>query len=251
MLHCEILNRLRHEKPEKYRSTKKFEFRKSPIHVISTNDPKARSVELSPQISISSDNADDSDPILASVAGRGVATSRIQLSALEIETDSPREDHTTANEGDAYTMDSLIRVLDDGNTALPHVLISLALEEEQLPDFEQCRRWLQDFPALARFAKVQGIYRSNSTLLIVSLPVVIWDWIPDDFACFFIGYIHSRNLVEKIREEDCNCWVDVNSSEEGLDCNFPITRHATVKPDIESSDSNSPQLQLRVLLGLK
>jgi hypothetical protein len=50
MLHCEILNRLRHEKPEKYRNNKSFEFRKSPIHVLSTNDPKARSIELSPRI---------------------------------------------------------------------------------------------------------------------------------------------------------------------------------------------------------
>ena len=89
-------------------------------------------------------------------------------------------------------MESLIRVLDNGNTALPHVLISLALEEEQPLDFEQCRRWLQDFPALAKFAKVQGVYRSNSTLLIISLPVVIWDWILDDLACSFLGHVHSR-----------------------------------------------------------
>jgi hypothetical protein len=74
-------------------------------------------------------------------------------------------------------------------------LISLALEEEQLLDFDQCKRWLQDFPALANHATVQAVYRSNSTLLILSVPVAIWDWLPDNPACAFIGYVHSQNLL--------------------------------------------------------
>jgi hypothetical protein len=81
-------------------------------------------------------------------------------------------------------------------TAIPHVLISIAIEEDQSLDFEQCRRWLQQFPALATYAKVQGVYRSNSTLLLLSLPVVIWDWLPDDNACAFIAYVHSSNLLD-------------------------------------------------------
>jgi hypothetical protein len=102
---------------------------------------------------------------------------------------------SVAEAQDPYTEGSLTKVLDNGDNVLPQVLITLALEEEQLLDLEQCRRWLQDFPALAKYATVQGIYRSNSTVLVLSLPVPIWDWIPDDPACSFIGYVHSRNLL--------------------------------------------------------
>jgi hypothetical protein len=105
------------------------------------------------------------------------------------------QEASVAEVPDPYTVGSLTKVLENGDNVLPQVLISLALEEEQLLDFEQCRRWLQDFPALAKYAAVQGIYRSNSTLLILSLPVPIWDWVPDDPACAFIGYVHSRNLL--------------------------------------------------------
>ncbi|CZR66027.1 uncharacterized protein PAC_15927 [Phialocephala subalpina] len=103
---------------------------------------------------------------------------------------------TLDEENDTYSMGSLTKVLDNGNTLLPQVLVSLALEEEQELDFEQCRRWLQNFPALAMYAKVQGMYKSNSTLLILSVPVVIWDWIPDDPACAFIGFVYSQDLLE-------------------------------------------------------
>jgi hypothetical protein len=82
-------------------------------------------------------------------------------------------------------------------TVLPHVLITLALEED--PDstleFEPWKRWLQQTPALIKCAKVQGVYKSNSTFVILSIPVVVWDWIPEDPACVFIGYVHSDNLL--------------------------------------------------------
>jgi hypothetical protein len=103
---------------------------------------------------------------------------------------------TDPSRNDLYTMNSLTRVLDNGDTALPEVLIPLRLEEQQL-DFAECRRWLQDYPVLAKYARVQGIYKSNSTLLILSVPVAVWDWLPDDPACSFIGYVHSRNIFDE------------------------------------------------------
>jgi hypothetical protein len=210
MLHCEILNRLRHEKPEKYRNTKNFEYRKSPIHVLSTNNPKARSVELSAarsrpvQIQASAPSPNTQPPGV-----RGAMASKIDLDGSDDDDDDDEDDikddgesrviveqqASVAEAQDPYTVGSLTKVLENGDNVLPQVLITLALEEEQLLDFEQCRRWLQDFPALAKYATVQGIYRSNSTLLVLSLPVPIWDWIPDDPACSFIGYVHSRNLL--------------------------------------------------------
>jgi hypothetical protein len=159
MLHCEILNRLRHEKPEKRGRLKRFEYRRSPIHIVNTRDYRARSIILSPR------------------------DTRIRATT------------PLAPETLAYDLSSLTKVLATGETVLPQVLITLALEEDQELDVEQCRRWLQEFPALAKYAKVQGVYKSNSTLLLLSIPVVVWDFIPGDPACNFIGYVHSENLI--------------------------------------------------------
>jgi hypothetical protein len=154
MLHCEILNRLRHEKPEKYRNTKFFEYRKSPIHVLSTNDAKARSVELSASRSRPVQiHAPAPSPNTRPPGVRGAMASKIDL--YESENDNDDEDSiqddgesraiveqqaTVAEVQDPYTVGSLTKVLDNGDNVLPQVLITLALEEEQLLDFEQCRR---------------------------------------------------------------------------------------------------------------
>jgi hypothetical protein len=195
MLHCEVLNRLRHEKPERKGKMKKFECRRTPVHILSTTDPKAGSVELCRR------QSDHNDPEHVKSESRGAGISIIECEE-DIESPSKTQKATTSADSsmedsqNLYEPDSLTKVLSDRSTALPQVLISLSLEEEQLLDFDQCRRWLQGFPALARYATVQGVYNSNSTLIILSLPVVIWDWIPDDNACSFIGYVHSSNLLD-------------------------------------------------------
>lgn len=195
MLHCEILNRLRHEKPERYRHTKTFEFRKSPIHVLSTNDPKARSIELSPrqpprEPPFNSRAQDASSQLRTS----GAASSKV-VETSDIETEPSDEAAFPAlgsgDQNELYSMASLTKVLGDGHAPLPQVLLSLALEEDPVLDFDRCRKWLQDFSALAKYATVQGVYKSNSTLLILSIPVIIWDWLPEYPACTFIGYIYT------------------------------------------------------------
>jgi hypothetical protein len=167
---------------------KKFECRRTPIHIVSTADAGAGSVELRQRRSGQNDAKMESPQRVASMN--------------ETRDDMGSSGVNEVTSGDAskdieslYDPDSLTKVLENTKTALPQVLISLALEEEQLLDVDQCLRWLHRFPALAKYAKVQGVYRSNSTLLIMSLPVLIWDWIPDDPACSFIGYVHSSNLL--------------------------------------------------------
>jgi hypothetical protein len=192
---------LRHEKPERYKNTKKFEYRKSPIHIVSTSDPKAKSVELCPRRLPGETTVITKPLAVHKPRGRGTMSSKVELHYEEPPVKPlPIVPSDLLSHGDLYNMNSISQVLDNGDMAVPHVLISLALEE-QLLDFEQCRRWLQDFPGLAQFAKVQGVYRSNSTLLLLSIPVVVWNWIPDDPACFFIGYVHSCNLNNAKHDE--------------------------------------------------
>jgi hypothetical protein len=193
MLHCEVLNRLRHEKPERRGRMKKFECRRTPVHILSTRNSKAGSVELCPRRKV------EELPMLESESPEGKEQVRngVDMGIDLSDTHPPGSQNANGPVGSGnYDPNSLTKVLNDGMTAIPHVLISIAIEEDQSLDFEQCRRWLQQFPALATYAKVQGVYRSNSTLLLLSLPVVIWDWLPDDNACAFIAYVHSSNLLD-------------------------------------------------------
>lgn len=147
------------------------------------------------------------------------------------EVDNTTQSGSLSDVQDPYSMTALNSVLSNGDMKLPHVLISLALEEEQLLDFEQCRRWLQDFPALAKFAKVEGVYRSNSTLILLSVPVMVWDWIPDDPACTFVGYVHSENLHQTqrtVRQENNHQFVDTPTADslEDNDTKPPTARNS-------------------------
>ncbi|KAG4442442.1 hypothetical protein IFR05_002044 [Cadophora sp. M221] len=93
----------------------------------------------------------------------------------------------------------------------PHVLITLQLEEDQPLDAKQCARWLDNFPLLAKWVKVEAIFPSYSTLMILSVPMPIWDMLPDNPACCFIGYVTAPKL--EIRKG----WlpVDVSRAEAG------------------------------------
>jgi hypothetical protein len=64
---------------------------------------------------------------------------------------------------------ALTSTFPNGDLTVPHVLISVALEEHQADlDLERCRLWLNRFPALVKYAKVQGVFKSYSTLLLLS-----------------------------------------------------------------------------------
>lgn len=98
------------------------------------------------------------------------------------------DDSLPLNLADPYTQSNLNDVLlGEGEFDIPRVLISLSLEGEELLDFGAWKRWIQDCPEIANCTRIEGIYKSHSTLMILSILVVIWDWLLDDLACTFIG----------------------------------------------------------------
>jgi hypothetical protein len=211
---------------------KKFECRRTPVHILSTRNSKAGSVELCPRQKVEELQMLESE----SPEGKEQVRNGIDIGPNLPDTNLAGSQNTNGPIGsDNYDLNSLTRVLNDGMTAIPHVLISIAIEEDQSLDFEQCRRWLQQFPALAKYAKVQGVYRSNSTLLILSLPVVIWDWLPDDNACAFIAYVHSSNLLdpEAAKSEPQSVKTKLKTSAHINDESKPLAArlgHGVVKP---------------------
>jgi hypothetical protein len=171
MLHSELLSMLKHEKPE-VSGTRRIERRRTPIYIVTTSNLKACSIQLSRIMSDTQLPPNDDE-----------------------KTASCRAQQPSSPPSDTGEVDSLTKSMPNGQLAVPHVLISLALEEDQLLDAEACSEWLSAFPALAKYAKVQSVFKSHSTLLVISVPVMIWDLLPEDSACSFIGYVCSDNLL--------------------------------------------------------
>lgn len=199
MLHSELLVNLRHPKPKRDMFGKIVESRRTPVYFVTTSDSKAISIELASYPEKIQDRQSEG----RSRKRRWISPERaLTEDELESSTTTPPISKSSvedplpmSSESGNYAQDQLNHVLPDGDLAIPHVLISLALEGEQLLEVGAWNKWLSDFPAFAKYARIEGMYKSHSTLLVLSVPVVIWNLVPDHLACSFIGYVHSINHI--------------------------------------------------------
>ena len=167
MLHAEVLARLKHPRPILING-KHFEARSTPVHFMMTSNHKAPSIELCRLVPM--DRRPPSPPEEPPARDPALGMGR-----------GPGDDVTPS----------------EPNEDRPHVMISLALEDDQKLDLKAWEQWLSAFPALAKYVKVQGVFKSHSTLLLLSMPVHIWDLLPDDQACSFVAFIRSNNLIKE------------------------------------------------------
>ncbi|RAL63319.1 hypothetical protein DID88_004395 [Monilinia fructigena] len=172
MLHSEILSVLKHDKAQKgHRGDQhKQENKTTPIYILASEDPKSLSIEICRRTTPGNSWAGTLS------AARGEAT-------------------------DIYSPENLHGLTPEGKLAVPHVLISISLEENQSVDVEAWHRWIKQFPALAQFALVEGVFASHSTIILLSLPVLIWDMLPENLAVSFVAFVESRNLLSQISEK--------------------------------------------------
>ncbi|KAI8959763.1 hypothetical protein F5Y11DRAFT_358957 [Daldinia sp. FL1419] len=171
MLHAEVLARLKHPRPEMLNG-KHFEARATPVHFMMTANHKAPSIEIA------------------------------RILSPDARPPSPPQDsgfESTSPNGRSAGPQDIIG--SEPNEDVPHVMISLALEEDQRLNINDWEQWLSNIPALAKYVKVQGVFKSHSTLLLLSMPVMIWDLLPDNHACSFVAFIRSNNLVARTHSE--------------------------------------------------
>ncbi|KAJ6444704.1 anaphase-promoting complex component Cut20/Apc4 [Purpureocillium lavendulum] len=168
MLHAEVLARLKHPRPIQING-KHFEARSTPVHFMMTANHKAPSIEFC--------RLRPADKVPAPLPQNHVT--------VPITGRAPEEFDPNSNG----------LVAEEPNEDTPHVMISLALEDDQRLDINAWEQWLNAFPALAKFVKVQGVFKSHSTLLLVSMPVMVWDLLPEDNAVSFVAFIRSNNLA--------------------------------------------------------
>ncbi|KAL2137331.1 hypothetical protein VTI74DRAFT_3271 [Chaetomium olivicolor] len=179
MLHAEILARLKHPRPILING-KHFEARSTPVHFMMTSNHKAPSIEICRLVP--RNRLPPSPPSELSYWNRP------SLPRM-IEGRNPVEPYPS------FAPDFHIPAASEPNEDEPHVLISLALEDDQRLDLNDWETWLAAFPAIAKYVKIQGVFKSHSTLLLLSLPVMVWDFLPDDPACSFVSFIRSNNLL--------------------------------------------------------
>ncbi|CZR69630.1 uncharacterized protein PAC_19530 [Phialocephala subalpina] len=220
MLHSELLANLRHPKPKRDMFGQMVESRRTPVYVVTTSNARAVSIELGRRHAQRDSPSEDSRPqkrrrMSPNESSANWEDFQDSKSSADIPPSSTSDDasatpHSQEDQPGAgkYAKDQLNRVLPGGDLAIPHVLVSLALEGEQLLEIGAWKKWLSDCPCFAKYAKVEGLYRSHSSLLILSLPVIIWDMLPDNQACSFIGYVNSSN---HIRQEICRDSQDLET----------------------------------------
>jgi hypothetical protein len=80
----------------------------------------------------------------------------------------------------------------------PRLLFAIRLEEniraEDLSK-EYFAEWLRAMPAAVEEVKVEAGFKSDSTLLLVSVPLSFWPYLPQRPATFLLGPIRSSNLM--------------------------------------------------------
>lgn len=185
MLHNKVLSVLKHERPERIQSGKrrKMECRRTPIHIVATADPRLPSIELGRRPAIAE---------LATMNEKPPCT----MAQVNISDKAPvvGEGSGSPLKRKEYHPESLNDLV--GNDyRVPRVIISLALDENQTLSSKMCQKWLASCPTLVKFATVEAVFKSFSTLVLLSIPVLIWDLLPEDPACVFVGYATSPNML--------------------------------------------------------
>lgn len=160
-------------------------------------------------------------------------------------TSSTSTEPTVLEDNANSSKSSVSQVWPDRDFRCPRVLISVALEEDQWLEAEVWADWLEKVPAKVKYANVEGIYKSDSTIVLLSIAVAVWDLISSDPAVKFLGFVRSHNLLQydacvpKSTKPDWNLTTaeDPNSKDPLLNLSVPIPAACYIgRPDEQLSD---------------
>lgn len=185
LLHNKVLARIKKSWNPRYSTNGSEERRKTPIYIHLSDDTKQRCITLAPLQP--STHSTISSPSL-----------RASSSSFSDPSTSASEDVSMIG-SDETSQSSLSEVWPDKKFESPKVLISVALQEDQRLNTEDWVEWLKSIPVSAGLVEVEGIFKSDSTLLILTLPVALWDSIPRDPAVTFLAFVRSHNLRNHYR----------------------------------------------------
>lgn len=186
LLHNKVLSRVKYWKPRYAKAENQHERRRTPIYIVVSNVSRPRSIELQPLQQRYSRDVQE-QVISSKSTSRGTTFSSLSIAG----------DSSSASETASETSNSSVsEVWPDRAYDHPKVIISIALEEEQFLIPQHLADWIRSVPALVRFANVEGIYKSHSTMVLIAIPVAIWNLVPSNPAISFVGFSKSKNLLK-------------------------------------------------------
>ncbi|KAI2624054.1 hypothetical protein GGS21DRAFT_493969 [Xylaria nigripes] len=77
----------------------------------------------------------------------------------------------------------------------PRVLVCTTFVGEASPDMSSFYDWLHNTPAIGSKIAVEGIFLGPPTMLLVSMPMVVWNVVQHDKVCCFLGLVYSHNMT--------------------------------------------------------
>ncbi|KAF8853387.1 hypothetical protein BDZ45DRAFT_694290 [Acephala macrosclerotiorum] len=176
--------------------------RRTPVHCFLTNETPYRSIMLAPlpsKLSHSAVAKIEQSTLLNSTASNSLDTSQL----------TEKSDHSTA----ATTISNSSK-----GSRGPQVLLAVRLEDdyflngqesEGAKKFQTWCDWLKSAPDGTKDITIQGVYKSFSTLVLISIPVVVWDILPDNAGYSFVGFVQSGNLAKNVLGKELGVEVDV------------------------------------------
>lgn len=223
-LHNKVLARTKKSWNPRYAVDGTHERRRTPIHVHLADKSMQRCINLSPLPPVLTHQV----PPLPELPGTTPSSSTEESTK---ESDNSGIDSTSQS--------SLSEVWPDPQHDSPKVLISIALEEGQPLSAAEWFDWLLSFPAKAKCIHLESIYKSDSTLMLLSLPVAVWDMLPRDPAISFISFVKSQNLLfPKNRPKGLAIAL-----KRILDREIRISRKMARHRDIESTRTSFPKTE--------
>lgn len=75
------------------------------------------------------------------------------------------------------------------------VLVCTTFVGEASPDMAWFNHWIQNSPAVSRNVVVEGMFLGPPTMLLISMPVSVWNVVQTEKVCCFLGYINSHNML--------------------------------------------------------
>ncbi len=172
-------------------------YKKAPVHlVLSQNQNMPRSIRLSKRL----------PPREKSGAGQISKTCHSQpnipnnatkehLAAL-VESPTPSTETSTSGLSPSSSVTSLTSM--NEVQQYPRLLFSIRIDEDvKTKDLstELFADWLRDLPVAASLVRVEAGFASDSTLMMISMPVAMLGYLPSNPAITLLGTIRSQNLL--------------------------------------------------------
>lgn len=144
------------------------ERRKCPVHILLNEEPQYRSIVIAPLPDVTEEVVDVSDSAYSSDDAGYTLDSLGGLSAFKDQV--PGYEHTEA-------------------------LIAIQFESSETWGIEAVLSEIPKLPTVAKTVNLHSVSHSHSSLVLLAVPEVVWDLLPDSPGWSFVGFTTSSNLL--------------------------------------------------------